>query len=73
MPPFEVRITVTGRVGGTLLESAFADLDTEVMPRHTVVCVGSDRVDDVVQLLRALQHRDVAFDRITSPICTRSG
>ena len=73
MPPFEVQITVSGRVGGTLIESAFADLATEVTPRHTIVRVGSDQVDDVVRLLQALQHRDVAFDRVTSATCTRSG
>lgn len=73
MPPFEVRITVTGRLRGTLLESVFADLDTEVTPRHTVVRVDSDQVDEVVRLLQALQHRDVAFDRVTSPACTRRG
>jgi hypothetical protein len=72
MPPFEVQITVTGRVS-TLLESVFADLDSEVTSRHTVVRVGSSGVDDVVRLLRTLQQRDVEFDRVTSAACTRRG
>jgi hypothetical protein len=66
VPPFEVRITVAGRVG-PVLESAFGDLDAEVSLRHTVVRVGSGRMPDVLRLLRVLEERDLEFDRILGP------
>jgi hypothetical protein len=73
VPPLEVQITVTGRIGSSLLETVAAGLDVTVTPPHTVVRVGSAQVDDVVRLLRALQRLDVEVDRVTSPACTRSG
>jgi hypothetical protein len=72
MPPFEVQITVAGRVGA-VLESVFADLDTEVAPRHHVVHVGSSSMDDVVRLLRTLEQRDVEFDRVSAAARTGRG
>jgi hypothetical protein len=73
VPPLEVQITVTGRVGSTLLETVEPNLDITVTPPHTVVRVGSDRMDDLVRLLRALQRLDVEVDRVTPTTCTPSG
>ena len=61
-----VRITVSGRLGPTLC-TAFAPLGVHIVPRHSVILVGSEQASDLVALLEALEHYRVVVDRITSP------
>jgi hypothetical protein len=63
VPPYAVQITVAGRVGPAL-ESVFADLDVEVSQRHTVVTMSTSSMPEVMRLLKALDQRDVEFDRV---------
>lgn len=60
---FAVQIVIRGWVGPAL-RAAVPDLAAEVVPRHDVVVLGSERISDLVRVLAVLEQREVVFDRI---------
>lgn len=63
-----IEITVRGRLGATLQAAALPGFRAVLVPRHDVVAVSVETMEELLGLLRSLEESDSPVDRITRSV-----